>query len=235
MNRRFKLILCSLYFVSQLSPVLASQSSPQDFVPILIAANESSKGSGNNLKNGQEVLKGRESNSQKNDGVVEDSTPECAQKKNGNKDRGNECFGKHDYKSAIKYLSMHTNENPNDSLSLARVAISYSRLGLHNEAIPAYKDAIAKNWISYDFSSLYSESLFQTGNTEEALKWSKRSFILAPECTGCRRQHAEQLRKLGRSLEALNILKEYDELQVLKGKPQVFQGPIMLLEDDLKK
>jgi tetratricopeptide (TPR) repeat protein len=100
-------------------------------------------------------------------------------------------------------------------------------------AVKAYKKAISKNWISYDFASLYSRSLYAIGQKEEAIKWNKRALVLAPDCNDCRRDLAEQLRDNGKKKEAFDLLFNYDSKRKLDGKPQVFQGMIMLLEDEI--
>ena len=148
--------------------------------------------------------------------------------------RAIDCYGKNSYELAIQFFTRHINKNPNDSLSLARLAIANTRLGRHKEAVFAYKNAIAKNWISYDFASLYSRSLFAIGEKEEALKWNKRALVLAPNCNDCRRDLAIQLKEVGKIKEALYLLKSYDDKQKSQGKNQYFQGMIMLIEDEIK-
>jgi murein DD-endopeptidase MepM/ murein hydrolase activator NlpD len=157
----------------------------------------------------------------------------CANGKKTNLEKGAGCYSKNKFRATIKYLKLHVRSNPNDALSLARIAISHTRLGEHQESIQAYKNAVAKGWISYDFAALYSESLFQINQRDEALKWSRRAYTLVPECLSCRSMHAQQLRQMGRQKEALQILKEYDDEQAKKGKQQRYQGLIMLIEDDL--
>ena len=144
-----------------------------------------------------------------------------------------DCYGKNQYELAIQYFIKHVKNNPNDSLSLARLAISYTRLDKHEEAVKAYKNATAKNWISYDFASLYARSLYAIGQKEEAIKWNKRALVLAPSCNGCRKELAMQLKDYGRKNEALELLSNYDNMLKSQGKPQIFQGLIMLLEDEI--
>jgi tetratricopeptide (TPR) repeat protein len=144
-----------------------------------------------------------------------------------------DCFSKNQFEKAITFFTKHVKLNPNDSLSLARLAISYTRINKHEEAVKAYKDAIAKNWISYDFASLYARSLFAIGQKEEAIKWNKRSLVLAPNCNDCRRDLALQLKDYGRKKEALQLLKDYDDKLKSQGKSPIFQGMIMLIEDEI--
>jgi len=146
-----------------------------------------------------------------------------------------DCYGKNRYERAIELFKKHVARNKDDSLSLARLAISYTRLNRHEEAVPAYQNAIAKNWISYDFASLYARSLFAIGKKDEAIKWNRRALILAPECNDCRRDLAIQLKDTGKKQEALKLLKDYDSKRLQDGKKEVFQGLIMLIEDELTK
>jgi len=167
--------------------------------------------------------------------VKEVVTVTCAINVNSDdKTKAVDCYSKNQYETAIGFFLKHVKKNPNDSLSLARLAISYTRLNRHEEALSAYKNAIAKNWISYDFASLYARSLFAMGEKEEAIKWSRRALVLAPTCNDCRRDLAIQLKELGRTKEALELLTKYDTMQKSLGKPQYFQGLIMLLEDEEK-
>ena len=145
-----------------------------------------------------------------------------------------DCYGKNQFELAIEYFQKHVKKNPNDALSLARLAIAHTRLNRHEEAVKAYKNAIAKNWISYDFASLYARSLYAIGEKDEAIKWNKRALVLVPACNDCRRDLAIQLKDMGKKKEAFDLLTSYDEKQKSQGKPQVFQGMIMLLEDELK-
>ena len=143
-----------------------------------------------------------------------------------------DCLRKNQAAKAIVHLINHTKKSPNDGLALARLATAYTGLGRHDEAIVAYKNALAKNWISYDFAAHYSNSLFAVGNREEAVKWGYRSIKLAPDCLTCRSDLATKLKDLGRSAEALKLLTDYNESQKSKGKKEHFQGLIMLLEDE---
>lgn len=142
-----------------------------------------------------------------------------------------DCYSKNQYENAILYFDKHVKKSPNDSLSLARLAISYTRLDKHNEAVIAYKKAIDKNWISYDFASLYSRSLFAIGEKDEAIKWNKRALTLEPNCNDCRRDLAIQLKDMNRKKEAYDLLNSYDEKQKELGKPQYFQGLLMLFNE----
>lgn len=142
-----------------------------------------------------------------------------------------DCYSKKQYEYAILYFDRHVKKYPNDSLSLARLAISYTRLDKHDVAVVAYKKAIDKNWITYDFSSLYSKSLFAIGEKEEAIKWNRRALTLAPNCNDCRRDLAIQLKDMDRKKEAYDLLNSYDEKQKELGKPQYFQGMLMLFRE----
>jgi len=151
---------------------------------------------------------------------------------NDDKAKAIDCYTKTQYEESIYFFTKHVKKYPNDSLSLARLAISYTRLDRHKEAVLAYKNAIAKNWISYDFASLYSRSLYSIGEKEEAIKWNKRALTLAPSCNDCRRDLAIQLKDMNRKKEAYELLKTYDDKQKELGKPQYFQGMLMLFEDE---
>ncbi len=124
-----------------------------------------------------------------------------------------DCYSKKRYEEAIFHFEKHVKKFPNDSLSLARLAIAHTRLDKHNEAVIAYKNAIDKNWISYDFASLYARSLFAIGEKEEAIKWNKRALALAPNCKSCRRDLAIQLKDMNRKQEAYELLNSYDQKQ----------------------
>jgi len=156
----------------------------------------------------------------------------CGQGSATENEKALDCLRKNQLDQAIIHLIAHTKKNPNDALALARLAAQYTHTGRHEEAIPAYKNALAKNWISYDFAAHYSNSLYAVGNREEALKWGYRSIKLAPDCLTCRSDLATKLKDLGRSVEALKLLTEYNESQKAKGKNEHFQGLIMLLEDE---
>lgn len=159
----------------------------------------------------------------------------CGQSQVTDNEKAIDCLSRGQLDAAIIHLIAHTKTNPNDSLALARLATQYTHLGRHEEAIPAYKNAIQKNWISWDFATSYAKSLFAIGQREEAIKWNMRAIKLAPDCIGCRQDLAAQLRELGRPREAIKLLQEYDESQKSRGKKVHFEGMIMLLEDDLSK
>jgi len=142
-----------------------------------------------------------------------------------------DCYSKNQYEAAILHFDKHVKKFPTDSLSLARLAIAHTRLEKHNEAVIAYKKAIDKNWISYDFASLYARSLFAIGEKEEAIKWNKRALTLEPNCNDCRRDLAIQLKDMNRKQEAYDLLNSYDEKQKELGKPQYFQGLLMLIKE----
>lgn len=148
------------------------------------------------------------------------------------KSKAVDCYAKRKYDEAIYFFNKHVQKFPNDSLSLARLAISFTRLERHKEAVFSYKKAIAKNWISYDFASLYARSLFAIGEKEEAIKWNKRALVLSPNCIDCRRDLAMQLKDMNRKKEAFDLLRNFDEKQKSEGKTQYFQGLLMLFEDD---
>ena len=148
------------------------------------------------------------------------------------KSKAIDCYAKRNYDKSIYFFTQHVKKFPNDSLSLARLAISFTRLDRHKEAINAYKNAIAKNWISYDFASLYARSLFAIGEKEEAVKWSRRAIVLAPNCIDCIRDLAMQLKDVTKKKEAYELIKNFDENQKSQGKTQYFQGLLMLFEDE---
>ena len=76
--------------------------------------------------------------------------------------------------------------------------------------------------------------MFAIGEKDEAIKWNKRALVLAPACNDCRRELAIQLKDMGKKKEAFDLLTSYDDKQKSQGKPQIFQGMIMLLEDEIK-
>jgi len=148
------------------------------------------------------------------------------------KSKAIDCYTKRKYDEAIYFFTQHVKKFPNDSLSLARLAISFTRLDRHKEAVNAYKNAIAKNWISYDFASLYARSLFAIGEKEDAVKWNRRAIVLAPNCIDCIRDLAMQLKDMNRNKEAYELIKNFDDNQKYQGKSQYFQGLLMLFEDE---
>jgi murein DD-endopeptidase MepM/ murein hydrolase activator NlpD len=177
------------------------------------------------------VSKGNNSNSSSK--LIENNAEKAcgAESLRDDKAKAIDCYSKNQYEDAITYFNKHVIKFPNDSLSLARLAIAYTRLSKHNEAVSAYKKAVEKNWISYDFASLYARSLYAIGEKEEAIKWNKRALTLAPNCNDCRRDLAIQLKDMGRKAEAFELLNSYDEKQKELGKPQYFQGLLMLFKE----
>jgi tetratricopeptide (TPR) repeat protein len=145
--------------------------------------------------------------------------------------KGADCYGKNNFPQAINFLEKQIKDNPSDKLSLARLAISHTRLEKHKEAIEFYKKAIAAGWISYDFAALYSRSLFEIGEKEDSIKWGWRSIEIAPNCIDCRKELSWKLAKTGKKAEAKKLLIDFDNEQLAKGKPQYFKGQLMLLED----
>ena len=149
--------------------------------------------------------------------------------------QGADCYGKAQYERTIQILSRQVAKDPADGLSLARIAISYTKLGKHKEAIAAYKKAFDANWISYDVAYWYADSLYKSGNKEQAIIWNKRSIELAPTCLDCRKGLAEKLQGLNRAQEAVDLLQNYDDTEVAAGKPARFTGQIMLLKDSMNE
>jgi len=145
-----------------------------------------------------------------------------------------DCIGKNDDK-AIEYFNQYIKTHPSDRLALARLATSYTRANRHQEAIAAYKKAIAANWISYDFAYHYSTSLYEMGNNEEGLKWLKRSVDLQPECGSCVGTLARRFSDLKKYKDALRLLETFDERQVAKGRARIFSGQILLVKDLIEK
>ncbi|MEI8075983.1 MAG: peptidoglycan DD-metalloendopeptidase family protein, partial [Bacteroidota bacterium] len=150
------------------------------------------------------------------------------------KAKGVDCYGKRNYAEAIRYLTAHVANQKDDRLSLVRIAIAYTRIEKHNEAIEFYKRAFAARWISYDAAALYARSLYAVGQKDAALKWGARALELVPKCIDCRQEQARRLADMGRKREAYNLLKQYDDSQKASGKREYFKGDIMLLEDELK-
>ena len=88
--------------------------------------------------------------------------------------------------------------------------------------------------MTYLFASLYADSLYAIGQKDDAIVWSKRALVLAPDCVDCRRDLAIQLKETGRKKEAMELLMTYDNEMKDQGKQQSFQGLIMIIQDELK-
>lgn len=150
------------------------------------------------------------------------------------KTKGVDCYGKRNYLEAIKHLTAYVANQRNDGLSLVRIAIAYTRIGKHNEAIEFYKRAFAARWMSYDAASLYARSLYAVGQQDDSLKWGARALELGANCLDCRQEQARRMVDMGRKKEAYDLLKKFDEKQKASGKREFFRDDIMLLEDDSK-
>jgi Flp pilus assembly protein TadD len=121
------------------------------------------------------------------------------------------CFRNKDNPCALANYQGFLKQHPDDLHATTNLAVSLSRTGRHAEALPLYRKALAQGGRGYQLCAYYATSLDATGDLDGAIEWNRRALKAEPNLVDVRRDLARQLVRKGRSREAVQLLKSYDD------------------------
>jgi predicted aspartyl protease len=142
------------------------------------------------------------------------------------------CLQALDYPCAEADFHAYLLKYPNDGAVNARMAMTLTWDGRHDEALPYYKRAGELGASTYDYYAGYATSLDKTGRTDEAIKMNTASLNIVPRLVDVRGSLADELVLKGRKAEALNLLESYDQTLEDEGQPPYFTSQIARIKGD---
>jgi tetratricopeptide (TPR) repeat protein len=139
------------------------------------------------------------------------------------------CINQRDYACAERVYRDFLAVHPGDARRSAMLALVLTRRGKHADALPFYETAEASGLRTYDIYANHAFSLDAVGRTQEAMAFNRRAIALVPQLVDARGHLAEQLVRVGRREEAIQVLEVYERQRQGRGEEPYFADEIIKL------
>lgn len=150
------------------------------------------------------------------------------------RERAARCMASRDLACAEDSWAGYVRLRPLDGQGIANLGIVMNLRDEHAEAVVQFQKAIDAGEGAYDLFAYYADSLAKLGRVDDAIDWSYRSLAVRPTLVDVRGSLATLLVNRQRQHEALALLQAHDADLQARGRPAVFAGQRIAIENSLQ-